>query len=149
MPLFPILGRLDCFWIRQMRQIPNLTNCVYSFWVGMPLWTQNHILELCAGCPTVDTLAVFKDQKWRTPDEGEGLPRLPPRLAPSACRLDSHLAPAAATGFDVAVRRQWWRRSRNTGAVARTSGRWWGACTPPCSARARSTRHGSLAVPRD
>jgi hypothetical protein len=61
-----------------MRQIPNLTNCVYSFWVGMPLWTQNRILKLCAGCPTVDTLAVFKDQKWRTPDEGEGLPRLPP-----------------------------------------------------------------------
>ena len=57
----------------QMLLIPNFPNCVFSFWVGMPLATQNRILELCAACPTVDTITVFLDRKWRTPDAGNSL----------------------------------------------------------------------------
>mmetsp|Transcript_48547 Transcript_48547/g.101439 ORF Transcript_48547/g.101439 Transcript_48547/m.101439 type:complete len:129 (+) Transcript_48547:1117-1503(+) len=66
-PVFPIANgnfSLD----GQMLLIPNFPNCVFSFWVGMPFSTQNRILELCVGCPTVDTITVFRDRKWNTPD---------------------------------------------------------------------------------
>jgi hypothetical protein len=46
------------FW--QMSQLQDSTECVFSFWVGHPIATQDHTLALCASCPTVDTLVVFK-----------------------------------------------------------------------------------------
>ena len=53
-----------------MLQMPTSSNCVFSFWIGMPYYTQYHILELCAACSSVNTIAVFKDEKWSTPKDG-------------------------------------------------------------------------------
>ena len=50
---------------------PSLKSCAYSFWVGMPLETQEHILLLCASSQSISALAVFQDRKWRHPDEGD------------------------------------------------------------------------------
>ena len=36
----------------------------------MPYSTQIRILELSASCQTVNTIAVFRDDKWRSPDQG-------------------------------------------------------------------------------
>ena len=49
---------------------PSSQLCVYSFWVGMPLPTQEHILHLCASSQSISALAIFRDRKWRHPDEG-------------------------------------------------------------------------------
>ena len=50
-------------------QLPALhgdTNCAFAFWVGMDPGTQLKILHLCASCPTLDTLAFFRDPKnWK------------------------------------------------------------------------------------
>jgi hypothetical protein len=45
-------------------------NCAYAFWVGMPPVTQRAILQLCALCPSVDTLAVFRCRNWNLPEKG-------------------------------------------------------------------------------
>uniref|UniRef100_A0A6T7ZWS0 Histone-lysine N-methyltransferase, H3 lysine-79 specific n=1 Tax=Cryptomonas curvata TaxID=233186 RepID=A0A6T7ZWS0_9CRYP len=55
--------------IDDMRRMPGNPHCVYSFWVGMPFKTQEHILRLCARCPTVRAIAVFRDRKWPKPDD--------------------------------------------------------------------------------
>ena len=60
--------------INSVREIPSSASCVYSFWVGMPLPTQEHILALCARSPSVDSVAVFRDRKWRKPEEGAHAP---------------------------------------------------------------------------
>ena len=55
-------------------QLPALhgdTHCAFAFWVGMGPETQLKILHLCASCPTLDTLAVFRDPKnWKGYVEG-------------------------------------------------------------------------------
>ena len=56
--------------VMQMVQIPQSPDCVYSFWIGIPEKTQIHILRLCAGCPSVQTIAVFQDRKWRNAEKG-------------------------------------------------------------------------------
>lgn len=61
-----------------MLAIPNSPSCVFSFWVGMPYSTQYRILKLCAACPTVDTITVFRDRKWIDPDKGENAADLKP-----------------------------------------------------------------------
>ena len=52
----------------QLRVMPGFPGtfpeAVYAFWVGMSLETQLAILELCALCPSVDTLAVFRCTNW-------------------------------------------------------------------------------------
>jgi hypothetical protein len=53
-----------------MLQMPTSSNCVFSFWIGMPYDTQYHIIELCAVCSSINTIAVFKDEKWPTPKDG-------------------------------------------------------------------------------
>ena len=54
----------------QLGVMPGFPEGVYSFWVGMPPETQIAILELCALCPSVDTLAVFRCTNWRLPEDG-------------------------------------------------------------------------------
>ena len=54
----------------QLRVMPGFPEGVYSFWVGMPPETQIAILELCALCPSVDTLAVFRCPNWTLPEHG-------------------------------------------------------------------------------
>ena len=54
----------------QMLKLPDMTEHVYSFWVGMPYSTQVHILYLACSCPTVETIVVYRDHKWRTPESG-------------------------------------------------------------------------------
>jgi hypothetical protein len=44
--------------------------CVFSFWVGMPLNTQQRILFLCNSCLSVKEFAVFRDRKWTRPEQG-------------------------------------------------------------------------------
>jgi hypothetical protein len=44
--------------------------CIFSFWVGMPLFTQQRILFLCNSCLSVKEFAVFRDRKWPTPQHG-------------------------------------------------------------------------------
>jgi hypothetical protein len=46
-------------------------HCGYSFWVGMEPETQCSILRVTAQCPTMDSLAVFRDPKnWRDFTDG-------------------------------------------------------------------------------
>jgi hypothetical protein len=46
-------------------------NCAIAFWVGMqPVTRQRAILQLCALCPSVDTLAVFLCRNWNRPEKG-------------------------------------------------------------------------------
>ena len=53
----------------QVERLPEGAEFVYSFWVGMPYFTQVHILDLCACSDTVSTLVVFRDGKWRKSDQ--------------------------------------------------------------------------------
>ena len=46
------------------------SHCIFSFWVGMPLYTQNRILVLCNSCLSVKEFAVFCDRKWQRPQQG-------------------------------------------------------------------------------
>jgi len=45
--------------------MPEGTEAVFTFWNGMDLWTQIHILEICSRCKSLDSLIVFRDQDWR------------------------------------------------------------------------------------
>jgi hypothetical protein len=67
-----ILGPLAPFGqVRVMPGTPGgFPNCAYAFWVGMPPVTQRAILQLCALCPSVDTLAVFRCRNWNLPEKG-------------------------------------------------------------------------------
>jgi len=64
-------------WISQdinhLFELPGSASCAFSFWVGIPLATQEKILHLCAASPMINSLAVFKDMKWRQPDDGLNL----------------------------------------------------------------------------
>ena len=51
----------------QVDSLPVGTETVFSFWNGMGLQTQIHILELCSSCKTLESLVVFRDQDWRRP----------------------------------------------------------------------------------
>ena len=59
-----------------MSEISNDSECVFSFWVGMPFATQVRILEISSACPTITTIAVFRDRKWPSPAEGTSCPGL-------------------------------------------------------------------------
>ena len=65
-----ILANFHFLFSHQLTVLPDETTIIYSFWNGMPYPTQVHILKLSAGCRTVHTLAVFRDDKWSLPDEG-------------------------------------------------------------------------------
>ena len=52
---------------RQVKWLPDGTEAVYTFWNGMPLQTQVHILELCSSCESLDSLIVFRDRNWQRP----------------------------------------------------------------------------------
>jgi hypothetical protein len=77
-----------------MLQMPTSSYCVFSFWVGMPYDTQYHIIELCAGCSSVNTIAVFKDEKWPTPKDGMRTACFP-RLAFTVLVLMLHFGSSA------------------------------------------------------
>jgi hypothetical protein len=64
------IGR-DIDRLQSIPSCPSSQSCIYSFWVGMPLPTQKKILLLCASSQNVSALAVFRDRKWRDPDQGE------------------------------------------------------------------------------
>ncbi len=50
--------------------MPGFPEGVYAFWVGMPPETQLAILERCALCSSVDTLAVFRCTNWTHDEHG-------------------------------------------------------------------------------
>lgn len=68
------LTQMEC--ILQMSEISNDFECVFSFWVGMTFATQLRILQISSACPTISTIAVFRDRKWPSPVEGTALPGL-------------------------------------------------------------------------
>ncbi len=67
------------------RRMPGNSQCVYSFWVGMPLQTQTRILRLSAQSPAVKAIAVFRDRKWPKPESGQ------PAFCASNLPFRSHL----------------------------------------------------------
>jgi hypothetical protein len=68
------LTQMAC--ILQMSEISNDFECVFSFWVGMTFATQLRILQISSACPTISTIAVFRDRKWPSPVEGTARPGL-------------------------------------------------------------------------
>ena len=52
-----------------MDSLPEGTEAVFTFWNGMGLWTQIHVLEICSSCKSLDRLVVFRDQDWRRPSD--------------------------------------------------------------------------------
>jgi len=56
--------------ILDLKELNGSPSCAFSFWVGFPLPVQEHILQLCSETTSVQTIAVFKDSKWRRPDQG-------------------------------------------------------------------------------
>ena len=57
--------------INNLSELPGGASCAFSFWVGIPLVTQENILRLCATSHSIKSLGVFRDSKWRNPDDGE------------------------------------------------------------------------------
>ena len=51
----------------QVNSLPEGTEVIFTFWNGMELQTQIHILELCSSSKSLDSLVVFRDQDWRRP----------------------------------------------------------------------------------
>jgi hypothetical protein len=45
--------------------LPEGTEAVFTFWNGMDLQTQIHILEICSSCESLQSFVVFRDQDWR------------------------------------------------------------------------------------
>ena len=54
--------------INDVSELPCSVSCAYSFWVGIPLLTQQNILYLVAASLSIRSFAVFRDSKWRSPD---------------------------------------------------------------------------------
>jgi hypothetical protein len=50
-----------------VKSLPEETEAAFTFWNGMELQTQIRILELCSSCKSLDSLVVFRDQKWCRP----------------------------------------------------------------------------------
>ena len=55
--------------IDTLKILPGEPSSVYSFWVGFPYSTQLHVLELCAQNSSVESLAVYRDRKWKKPED--------------------------------------------------------------------------------
>ena len=51
----------------QVDSLQEGTEAVFTFWNGMGLQTQIHILKLCSNGKSLDSLVVFHDQDWRRP----------------------------------------------------------------------------------
>ena len=59
------------FCIGQLPAMPCGSQCACAFWNGMGRKTQCAILRLCARCPTLEDIAVFRDPKnWTGYTEG-------------------------------------------------------------------------------
>jgi hypothetical protein len=74
--------------IHGIGQLEVGTHCAFSFWVGMPLGTQECILSLCAKCPTIRSITVFRDHKWPKPIDS------PPALFTSTLANPVYCLPA-------------------------------------------------------
>jgi len=58
--------------INELAELPDGTaSSAFSFWVGIPLTTQEKILSLCAASLSIRSVCVFRDSKWRAPEDGE------------------------------------------------------------------------------
>ena len=58
--------------IDELAELPDGTaSCAFSFWVGIPLATQEKILSLCASSLSIRSVCVFRDSKWHAPEDGE------------------------------------------------------------------------------
>ena len=64
----PILIVHHFFW--QITKLQKGSDYAFAFWVAMPYSTHFSILDLCAGCPTTETIAIFRNRKWTIPGEG-------------------------------------------------------------------------------
>ena len=57
--------------INELSEVPCTASCAFSFWVGIPLATQEKILSLCAASLSIRCVCVFRGSKWRDPEDGE------------------------------------------------------------------------------
>ena len=58
--------------IDELSELPEgSASCAFSFWVGIPLDTQEKILHLCAASFSIRSVCVFRASKWREPEDGE------------------------------------------------------------------------------
>ena len=59
--------------INELAELPDGTaSCAFSFWVGIPLATQEKILSLCAASLSIWSVCVYGPfAKWRAPEDGE------------------------------------------------------------------------------
>ena len=56
--------------ILDLNELNGSPSCAFSFWVGLPLPVQEHILWLCTETRSIRSIAVFKDRKWSHADQG-------------------------------------------------------------------------------
>jgi hypothetical protein len=69
------LGEINAWISKDIDELSELpegsASCAFSFWVGIPLDTQEKILHLCAASFSIRSVCVFRDSKWREPEDGE------------------------------------------------------------------------------
>ena len=82
--------------IDKLKRLRSDTAVVYSFWVGMLLATQQHILELAAQCASVRAIAVFRDDKWTSSSA------VLAALSDASCNV--RLWPTASPSADLSLR---------------------------------------------
>lgn len=132
-----------------MSELPSATECVYSFWVGHPIETQECTLTLCARCPTVNTLVVFRPARgeYSKPLAGKGSSTFLASSLHETCRL--RRPPSHDT---YALNMAWAAVSKRLDELSpREYGAWTLEDTMPVSsrrheARARVSPHASSAA---
>lgn len=78
-----------------LKLLPLGTFAVYSFWVGMPLQTQQIILYLATRCPTVQTVAVYRDRKWTSSSD------VLAALSDNSCNVSLEPSPSPSTHLSL------------------------------------------------
>jgi len=101
---------------------------VFSFWVGMKLATQEHILKLAGECPSVRAVAVFRDAKWTSSSD------VLDALSDASCSVS--LCPTASPSAHLAL------RCLCCGCSPQASGSSRRRSKCPCTCRASGIRRG-------
>jgi hypothetical protein len=114
--------------IDALELLPGNTHIVYTFWVGMPLPTQEHILKLAAECPSVQAVAVFRDGKWTSSSD------VLDALSDASCSVS--LCPTASPSAHLAL------RCLCCGCSPQASGSSRHRSKCPCTCRASGIRRG-------
>ena len=117
------LGDIDA-----LERLTGNPHIVFSFWVGMPLATQENILKLAAECSSVQGVAVFRDRKWTSSSD------VLDALSDASCSVSS--CPTASPSAHLAL------RCLCCGCSPQASGSSRHRSKCPCTCRASGTRRG-------